>query len=68
MFDDTNFFFAFGDFEFGNAGFLDKVDEFFEFTQIHKFSPSEFLAAGKVWPASDKARCLSGLSVCIEFA
>ena len=29
--DDADLLFAFGDFEFGDAGFLDEVDEFLEF-------------------------------------
>jgi hypothetical protein len=35
MFDDPYFFFAFGNFQFRNTGFLNEVDEFLEFTQIH---------------------------------
>ena len=35
MLDDPYFFFAFGDFQFRNTGFLNEVDEFLEFTQIH---------------------------------
>jgi len=38
MLDDTHFLFAFGDFELGDAGFFNEIDQFLEFTQIHEFS------------------------------
>jgi hypothetical protein len=38
---DADFFFALGNFEFGDAGFLDQVDQFLQLAQIHGHAPVE---------------------------
>ena len=32
---DAHLFLAFGDFQFGDAGFLNEIDQLLEFAQIH---------------------------------
>jgi len=44
---DANLLFAFADLKFGNSRFLDQINQFFEFAQIHEFFSFLFSQWGK---------------------